>query len=262
MILFRKENKLATKLKDVLFTIINRLENNNNADIDSNGEAKFLKSLVGSFNSRITVFDVGANIGHYSEIIKSLCNEYGIDYSLHLFEPTRSCFGELENKFSEDKKISLNNFGVSDSESKAAIYYDCEQSGFASLYQRDLKKENVTLSMSEEIFLRKLEDYIEEKKIDKIDLLKIDIEGHELSAFKGMGKYLNAGFITAVQFEYGGANLDSKTSLRELYAVLQGAGFEIYKIMKDGLEKREYTARMENYQYSNYIALSKNFIKK
>ncbi len=262
MIAFQKENQLLEKIKSVLFTINNRLDNNNNPDIDTNGESKFLDRFLNSFDKGITVFDVGANIGHYSEIIVNSCAYRSLNYEIHLFEPTKSCFTELTNKFGQNPRLVLNNFGVSDSEGSTTIFYDTEKSGFASLYQRNLKHENISMDQQEEIVIKRLDAYIEENKITKIDLLKIDIEGHELFAFKGLGKYLNSDFISAIQFEYGGANLDSHTSLKDLYTLLQPAGFDIYKIMKKGLEKREYTGRIENFQYANYVALSKGFVRK
>ena len=115
------------------------------------------------------------------------------------------------------------------------------------------------MNKKETISLIRLEDYLTEQNITSIDFLKIDIEGHELAAFRGMGAYLSADRIKAIQFEYGGANLDSGTTLRELYQTLEGAGFILAKIMKNGVEIRPYSLRMENYQYANYAAFSKKF---
>ena len=152
--------------------------------------------------------------------------------------------------------IKLNNFGVSDSDSVATIYYDKEQSGLASLYQRNLDCYDLELNKSEEIKLRRLDSYIEENSIKHIDFIKIDIEGHELKAFEGFGSYLNSEFIDYIQFEYGGANLDSRSSLMEIYKLLTDRGFQISKVMPNGLELREYSPFMDNFNYSNYVAVS------
>jgi hypothetical protein len=107
-----------------------------------------------------------------------------------------------------------------------------------------------------------LDKYIEGRDIQHIDFIKIDIEGHELKAFEGFGHYLNSNFIDFIQFEYGGANLDSHTSLMEMYKYLEEKGFKIAKIMPNGLEIREYRPFMDNFQYSNYVAISKNILEK
>lgn len=87
------------------------------------------------------------------------------------------------------------------------------------------------------IVLKRLEDYINERKIPRIDFLKIDIEGHELFALKVFGKYLSDKFITTIQFEYGGANLDSHTSLMEIYDLLKKEDSKYLKLCQNILKK-------------------------
>ncbi|PIY58809.1 MAG: methyltransferase FkbM, partial [Candidatus Yonathbacteria bacterium CG_4_10_14_0_8_um_filter_43_17] len=91
---------------------------------------------------------------------------------------------------------------------------------------------------------------------------KIDVEGHELSTLSGFGKYLNADFIDFIQFEYGGANLDSHTNLLDFYNLLTPIGFKIAKVMSQSLELREYSPRMDNFVYSNYVAISGKLLQK
>lgn len=200
------------------------------------------------------MFDIGANVGEYSKMIKDKSS--GVDIDLHLFEPTKKCFETISEKFKNDNNINLNNFGASDEDAEASIYYDKETSGLASLYQRNLDGYNTQLNQSEEIVLKRMDEYIEEKNIEHIDFIEIDIEGHELKAFEGFGKYLNNDFVDYIQFEYGGANLDSHTSLMDIYKFLGDRGFKIAKIMKDGLEIRKYSPYMDNFIYSNYVAIS------
>ncbi len=256
---FSNQSHILSRVRSIFFTLFNRVENNNNAEFSTNGEEKFLEDYFSSLSGAVTLFDVGGNIGGYSEILVRQCVKRNLEYSIHVFEPTRSCFSILKEKFLNNEHIHLNNVGVSDSSTTSEIYYDAEKSGFASLYQRDLSSVNVQMNNHETISLILLEDYLTKNNIGTIDFLKIDIEGHELAAFRGMGKYLSGDRIKAIQFEYGGANLDSGTTLRELYHTLETAGFTLAKIMKNGVEIRPYTLRMENYQYANYVAFSKKF---
>jgi FkbM family methyltransferase len=255
---------LNKKFKSIIWRIFNIMENNGNSNFDKNGEKVFIDKLFKYFANNAdtkVIFDVGANIGEYSQIIEQKSLKNSIDMQLHLFEPTKSCFDILRNKFNSDS-IILNNFGLSDTNTFATIFYDKEQSGLASLYKRNLDAYNLALNQSEEIELRRLDRYIVEKSIKHIDFIKIDIEGHELKAFEGFGNFLDAKFIDFIQFEYGGANLDSHTSLMEIYKLLEDKGFKIAKIMPKGLELREYKPFMENFQYSNYVAISKYLVDK
>ena len=206
------------------------------------------------------IFDIGANIGEYTNLLETYATQHNITTNIHLFEPTTSCFNILSKKYSDKKHIILNNFGVSDQDNTAIIYYDKEKSGLASLYQRNLESYDIKLNKTEKVKIKRLDQYIEEKEIKHIDFIKIDIEGHELNAFKGIGKYLNADFIDYIQFEYGGANLDSGTSLMELFKYLHERGFRLAKVLTNGLEIRNYLPYMENYNYANYVAISKRII--
>ena len=261
MIKIKSNSYFTSRFRSIFFTLFNRIDNNNNADFHSNGEQQFLQNYFQQLRGKIALFDIGANIGGYCEILRTESVKHNLDYTIHAFEPTTYCFEVLTKNFSPDPKVILNNVGASDVETTAEIFYDVQGSGFASLYQRDLTGLNVELGRQETIHLIPLKKYIEQNSIDRIDLLKIDIEGHELKAFIGLGEYLSPKYIKAIQFEYGGANLDSHTSLHELYKILEKAGFVLAKIKKNGLEIRKYQLWMDNFQYANYVALSPELLR-
>jgi FkbM family methyltransferase len=262
MLNIKNENLLHRKIKSFCLKVFNYLDNNGNCDFDTNGEAKFIKNFVSTLKKKEPViFDVGSNVGLYVQKILEYTTIINCNPQIHVFEPTNSCYNILQQKFISYQNIKLNNFGVSDSETGATIYYDSKSSGLASLYQRNLKHYQIDFSEKEIIQLRRLDRYIKECNISHIDFLKIDIEGHELAAFNGLGDYLNATFIDAIQFEYGGCNLDSHTSLMEIFDILTNSGFKMYKVMPTHLEPREYRASMENFQYANYVALSPSLDK-
>lgn len=208
------------------------------------------------------VFDMGANIGEYSSMLLDNSQRHDVALELHLFEPTKSCFETISKKFESNMNLTLNNFGVSDSNMSAKIFYDKEQSGLASLYKRNLDSYNLELNKSEEIVLKRVDEYIESKNIKHISFVKIDIEGHELKAFNGFGKYLNSDFIDYIQFEYGGANLDSHSSLMEIYKFFEDKNFSIAKVMPKGLEVLQYKPFMDNFMYANYVAISNKILQK
>ena len=49
----------------------NKLENNGNANFNSNGENHFIDSLISSISEAkdVCIFDIGANTGDYSSIL-------------------------------------------------------------------------------------------------------------------------------------------------------------------------------------------------
>ncbi len=257
-----KQNWLKQKLRSTALYLFAALENNGNANFETNGEKRFIDDLFHYFirncHEKRILFDIGANVGEYSSMLLGKGTSMSVPMEIHVFEPTRACFQLLESEFAAEGGVILNRKAISDSQGTVFIYYNEEKSGLASLHRRNLDAYSITLDHSEIVETVRLDNYLQETGLRHIDLLKIDIEGHELSAFRGMGTYLDSGFVDFIQFEYGGANLDSHSSLMELYNLLENAGFRIAKIMPNGIDFRAYQPWMENFNYSNYVAISAN----
>lgn len=255
----KKQSKAKERIIKKLLGVTYRLDNSANGFFDTNGEAAFLDAFTKSYKDKNPViFDVGANVGDYSDIVVKKLQ--GSTYSLHLFEPQKSCFKDLVKMFNNNSSITLNNSGLSSSSKTSTIYKNTEKSGLTSLYKRNISFYNLEMNIEEDITLERADMYITSHAINHIHLLKIDVEGHELDVLSGFGEFLNADFIDFIQFEYGGANLDSRTNLLDFYKLLLSRGFKIAKVMKQGLELREYDPRHDNFVYANYVAISERLI--
>lgn len=247
------------KLRNLFWVFFHKLENNNNAEFSKNGEENFINSFFEYYtNKEAVIFDIGANIGKYAEVLLQKSNINNVQAFIHLFEPTNKCYSILKGKFDAQKNIQLNKSGISEKEGKMDIFFEKEGSTLASLYKRNLGHLNIEMQQKEQIDLVRLDNYIEQKQIKHIHLLKIDIEGHDLSGLRSLGNYLNYGFIDFIQFEYGGTNLDARTTLLDFYVLLENAGFKVCKIKPRKLEPRKYESFMENFNYANYVAISKS----
>ena len=264
--MFIRSGFFHRKLRGLALRLLSLIENNNNVDFSANGEERFVDSAIQYFAGldqiALEIFDVGANRGDYSQILLDKLSMQNLNARINIFEPTTSCSQILKNRYIKKSNVILNQMAVSDENGSLQIYYDQENSALASLYQRNLAAIGVSLNLSETVNAIRLDGYIEAKKIKHIHLFKIDIEGHEIAAFNGMGNYLSGEFIDFIQFEYGGANLDSKTSLMDLYALLESKGFLVGKLMPNGVELRPYKPWMDNFQYANYVAISSRVTKK
>jgi hypothetical protein len=62
---------------------------------------------------------------------------------------------------------------------------------------------------------------VQELGITKINLLKVDAEGHELSVFKGASNALQNATIDVVQFEFNEMNVISRTFFKDFYDLLK-----------------------------------------
>ena len=101
-------------------------------------------------------------------------------------------------------------------------------------------------------------NFCEGNKIEKISFLKIDVEGNELSVLKGAEKYISAGKVDYIQFEYGGTFIDAHILLKDVFEFFKNKPYTISKMMSSGLKTTPtYSREFENFQYANYVAILK-----
>lgn len=217
-----------------------------NPDINTNGETKVLKYVNGRYKEKITVFDVGANVGDYTRAVLENI-KHG---EVYLFEPQKELYDQLSKNFR-----NCFHFGFSDREEILPIYGHRDKKGLASLYRRDLAHQNLSFGEQEKVRLVTIDDFCEKRGITKIHLLKLDVEGHELKVLRGAGRMLAN--IDMIQFEFGGCDVDSRTFFRDFWNLLSGR-YDIYRVTGGGLRKIEkYAEKEEIFMTSNYLAVKR-----
>jgi len=129
-----------------------------------------------------TFFDLGANLGFYSCFVAPLCGKSG---AVHAFEANPTLIPHLNrsrhlNK--EQANIHINAVALGKESGTFLPLYDPDWIGCSSLYPHEwLNKGSKVL-----VPVTTIDDYVCEKGIKRIDVMKIDIEGAELDAFQGM----------------------------------------------------------------------------
>lgn len=232
---------------------VNRCNSENNDDIRTNGELRFMKERLGSSQ---LVFDVGANVGKWA----ALALEINPDLRLHCFEPSKPTFQKLlANNF--PKTVTCNNLALGSAPGENTLYVFEEGSGLNSLYERRGLEDGWNLETqkkTETIRLETLDRYCAQHSIAEIDFLKLDVEGHELEVFRGAKEALETGRVKAIQFEYGGCNIDARVLLRDVFEFFQSYRYIFYKIYPGELRRvARYDQRLENFQYQNWAILRK-----
>lgn len=219
--------------------------------IDVSGEKQISFRLLEQYKKeeKLILFDIGANIGEYSEMIIQHCNLLNIEYQLHLFEPQKDCIEVLLSKFESNPNVIINNFAISSIKGTIDFYIEKRGTACSSIYKRDIFVDSEKVKVETEV----LDNYIVRNGINKIHFMKIDVEGHELEVLKSAQN--NFDKIENIQFEYGGTYLDSKSTLEQVYLLLRGF-YHIGKIDLNGVNFTPFISELENYQYSNYLAES------
>jgi len=80
--------------------------------------------------------------------------------------------------------------------------------------RRNLNHIGMKFDQSEAICVETLDEYCLKNSIKHIDLLKMDVEGHELDVLAGSEALFVHKAISMVLFEFGGKNIDSRTFFR------------------------------------------------
>lgn len=227
---------------------VDRHNGENNSNSTTNGEEKILKEILPKL-ARGVVFDVGANVGNWSDFALSV----EPSLKLHLFEPSKVTYEQCKKK-NWPRSIKISNIGLGECNETLQLNIVSAAGGMNSIHKRHGVDSAVATSI-ETIKISTLDDYCESNNITHIDFLKVDVEGHELAVFKGSRKMLEKGAIEMIQFEYGGCNLDARVYLLDIWLLLTQYGFKINKIYPDGPRHiKSYTQTLENFKYANYLA--------
>jgi FkbM family methyltransferase len=207
--------------------------------VDQYYHQKKIASFLKKKNLEINIFfDVGAHMGLYTDLVKKIypnCKSF-------LFEPQSAIFNKIKEKYSSKKNIQIFNNAVSDTEKKQNLYLNMhdltstlsifdEQSSYlnfkAKLYGTDIKNMSYGTELVQTITLDK---FISEHYLEKIDLIKIDTEGHEFNVLKGLKNQIEKVQNILIEFHHRDLFLDYDPN--KIHQHLIDNGFKLEKTFK------------------------------
>ena len=178
------------------------------------------------------IFDVGANRGQFLQLALTLFA--GRQTVIHAFEPSSTAFSELQRRFGSQSGVILNNFALGSGASERALYYDVAGSELSSLYPRKIEHHGAPFTGSELVQVKTLDEYCGLQGVSRIDLLKLDVEGHELQVLQGATQMFARGATQMVSFEFGGCNIDSRTFVRDFFDFFESRGMQLARVTAAG----------------------------
>jgi len=209
--------------------------------LDHFQQKKIIKLINSKFSKPIVVFDIGA---HYGETIRLFLNKLKIQ-KIYSFEPSPYNFQVLKKNISkyQPNKVEIFNFGLGEKISKKYINQTVESSSStinkinkdSKYLKRKLKILNIknkdTFYHKLPIEVSTLDTFIEKKKIQNIDLLKIDTEGYEFNVLKGLSNYSHK--IKLIYFEHHYDDMIIKDyKFGDINKLLKDRGFSMIKKSK------------------------------
>lgn len=202
---------------------------------------------------RPVFFDVGANVGTFSAAI----SDSFPGAIIYAFEPHPGNFKLLQAQ-TDPGIVKCHCVAVGASEGAAKLFdrSGCNGSEHATLHEAvisTLHKEEVTVIETQ---VRTLDEFARHEKIEYIDFLKIDTEGHELFVLQGALRLIDEGKIGCIQFEFNEMNTISRVFFSDFRRILRN--YDLYRLLPSGLlPLGNSPLRTEIFAFQNIVALPK-----
>ena len=165
----------------------------------------------------MTVVDVGANIGIYTRFFSRLAGGSG---RVHAFEPASSNFKRLQENVGRLANVSLSHAAIGDHSGTIRLYVSDELNvDHRTFDSGDGRKEIDVPVMS-------LDDYFVAGQ--RVDIIKIDVQGYELSVLQGARRVLKENHDIKVLMEFWPYGLTKASVMpSDVIELIQSLGFEI-----------------------------------
>ncbi len=225
-------------------------------DVASSGEAAIfarLKRTPDLGGRPRCVFDVGANRGQF--LTMALDQLWGTEFHAHAFEPSIKSYRLLCEAARKYPNVTLNNAALGREQGERELFYDVEGSALASLTRRQLKHFGIEMSLSEKVKVETLDGYCCNHGVEYIDLLKLDVEGHELDVLSGGKRMFERSAVGMVTFEFGGCNIDTRTFMQDFFYFFHEQGMRMARIIPSGYlyDLTSYRESLEQFRTTNFV---------
>lgn len=181
----------------------------------------FSKGLIKPGN---TVLDIGANVGYYTYLFQKWVGDQGKVYSV---EPVPQFMAMLKKNHRQHANVILLNFALGTEEKDVELVVPGEQqylrTGLAHIKEVG---ETESSKFTFQAHMKRASELF--KDIEKIDFIKIDIEGYEVVVLPEMKSVLEK-HLPIIQAETYGEQR------AQIHALLQPMGYEPFELENDKL---------------------------
>lgn len=195
------------------------------------------------------VFDIGAHLGFYTLLLSELAGKNG---KVIAFEPNLELLPSLRRTVEALENVELITAALSDSAGEIELFVP-EDASMASLSDWTDgiagKVHKVTCET------HRLDDLVETRRIDNPSFIKCDVEGAELSVFKGAAKTLDRADAPVIMFE---ANAKAAAAfgwrISDYFDYLESqkkACYEFFEVSPDGISELV----SKEIEYANVVAV-------
>ncbi len=217
-----------------------------------------LQYLLAQGRQPLTVLDVGANYGQFALFAFRLLGRGG---QVHSFEPGSYAYGRLCENIeynSATETVRANRCAVGRAAGTATLYAfapSCSAWNSLSYHAMRAPGRWVEPSSREEVEVVTLDEYCADHGIEKIDVLKIDVEGLELDVLRGASRLIAEGRIGTVVFEISLEPLKAlEITGKDVLRTISEMGFDVHCLAAEGKTLSVLDADFQVPHFANYVA--------
>lgn len=167
-----------------------------------------------------TFIDVGSHKGEVLELALKISKK-GKHFA---FEPIPYLFHKLNDKYGT--KCEVLNFGLSDQKKQSSFQHVTTNPAYSGIKKRTYPKEEQVETI--QIQLDTLDNQL--KQHDRVDMIKIDVEGAELEVLRGAKKIIEK-FHPIIVFEHGlGASDHYNTSPEDILNFFDDHQYQLFTL--------------------------------
>jgi len=171
---------------------------------------------------RLVVFDVGANIG---EVTRQVAKRFS-GATIHAFEPDPETFKILQANTNKIPSVFLNNCGLGAINGDLAFKVN-DHNDMSSFLTPDAQSWGRIVGEIT-VPVRTVDAYCNEKRIERIDVLKTDTQGYDLEVLRGAQRMIREHRIQMICMEVNFSQLyKGQPRFDEVYAYLYDRGFRL-----------------------------------
>jgi FkbM family methyltransferase len=184
------------------------------------------KAIEARISKGMVILDIGANIGYFTLRFSSLVGPNG---RVIAFEPNPSMVAELEFnvRLNQASNVQIVPCALSENDGEAQFCFpEPGMEAHGSLMENGLFE----VERRERIAVRRLDSVLREECIERVDFVKIDVEGAERLVLSGAEELLSQ--VPAPTFIFEGAEHLCRAfgyTLYDLLTVFESRGYSVYE---------------------------------
>lgn len=235
-------------------------------DPETNGEYALHRTLAAWAQRRggpLAVIDVGANVGYWSSHLLASCADAGVEgVRLWAFEPSdeiREALVEALRPARPGYEVSIRAEAVADAPGEAAFDASPGITGVKHLLTDAMVSGGGTPSVP--VAVTTLADVAREEKIERVDFVKSDVEGFDLSVLRGAVPLMRERRIGLFQFEYNHCWMTTRTFLRDVFDLVADLPYRVCKVVPEGIDAYDaWHAELETFFETNYLLVREDLL--